>query len=164
MRLLTAVPAGVLTTVAVVAGAVTPAHAATTGTVGVSCQVEDNHTIYRASLSADYSDNEVTGLRTWTMFRFIVRGGSPYENSNNVNFTLKEYGSPVFDYNSPDSIEYNRTYAVRPENPVHTDHGRDHRTNSLLALEGIFDQHYEFPQIPPGRGDDPSCEQFIRTQ
>ncbi len=49
--------------------------------------------VYRLTAKADYTDSSVTGLRTWTVFRFMVHGGD-LDDDHNVNIRLSEYRVP----------------------------------------------------------------------
>jgi hypothetical protein len=134
---------GVLVVVVVVAGVVAPALAITTPELTCNT-VGAGGSIYRLTATAEYQDSTVTKLRTWTGFRFMVHGGDPDEDHNNVNIRLSEFGDVKFSYNSPDSLEFNRWYSIRPASPVHTciygpSGEHDHRSNDVLKVEGIFD-------------------------
>jgi hypothetical protein len=89
----------------------------------------------------------------WTVFRFMVHGGDLDDDHNNVNIRLGEFGSLLFSYNSPDSIEFNRWYGIRPSSPVRTSI-RDSRLNALIEVEAIFDR--------PGTSD-PRCTATLNT-
>lgn len=130
------VPAALLVAGGLVAGSPAPAFADTTPDLRCSRSLDAR--VYRLTANADYSDSADRGLRYWTRFRFMVHGGAPDENHNNVNIRLSEYGSTVFSYNSPDSIEFNRWYTVRPSSPVRTSIYSPN-LNALIEVEAIFD-------------------------
>jgi hypothetical protein len=159
MRPKTAALAGLLAAAIPVIGMATPARAASTGTLELTCSTIASSKVYRLSFTADYVDSSATGLRTWTVFRYLVHGGRYSEVSSNVNIRLSEYSDRVYTYNSPDNREYNRWYALEPADPVRTTAGRDHRTNALLEVEAIFDREYT-----GGAGSDPRCSTSKRTQ
>jgi hypothetical protein len=135
---------GVLVVGAFLAVVAPPAHA--TRTPEIKCAYVWAPTIYRLVVSAEYDDNVVgPGVRRWTFFRFMVHGGFLEEDHNNVNIRLKESGRVVFAYNSPDNLEYNRWYGVRPGSPVRTsvwgpEGEHDHRANDVLEVEAVFDR------------------------
>jgi hypothetical protein len=131
----------VATAGAFVAGLAGTAHAAELP--AFTCSEVAPPRVYELTVTAEYEDS--TDYRTWTLFRFMVHGGGPDSDHNNVNLRLREYGDLVYSYNSPDSLEFNRWYAVRPSTTVRTElrgpgGSRDHRTNAELSVEAIFDR------------------------
>jgi hypothetical protein len=146
------VPAAVLVAGGLLAGFPAPALADTTPDLG--CVRSLDARVFRLTANADYSDSPERGLRYWTRFRFMVHGGAPDQNRNNVNIRLSEYGRTVFTYNSPDSIEFNRWYTVRPSTPVRTSIYSPQK-NALIEAEAIFDL----------RGTaDPRCTAALNTK
>jgi hypothetical protein len=137
-----ALAAGVLGSVLVA----TPASASTTAQR--SCSVSVDAGTFRLTVSADYVDNATTRIRTWTGFRFLLRGGPTDNDHNNVNIRVYEYGVEKWAYNSPDYLEYDRSYRLSTATPVRT------RMTApvLLTFEGIFDVSL---------GADPSCTALV---
>jgi hypothetical protein len=152
MRRLTMLTA-VLVAGGLVAGFPAPALATTTPDFG--CTNPGTGTNYRLSASAHYTDSPERGLRYWDAFRFKVEGGDADDDHNNVNIRVTEYGSLLYyDYHSPDSIEFNHWYTVRPDPPVRTSIYSSN-LNALIEVEAIFDL--------PGR-DDIRCTGALNTK
>jgi hypothetical protein len=123
------------------------------------CSTESGSFVYRLFGSADYTDDNAAGRRQWTVFRYMVRGGTMSDDHNNVNIRVSKLGDVAFDYESPDELEFNRWYTVVPPEPVYTslrgpNGERDHRTNHLVEMTGIFDY--------PGLSD-PSCYASVKV-
>lgn len=123
----------------------TPASAATT--VEKFCVVWVNKT-YRLTVSADYTDNNNTQIRTWTGFHYRLQGGDSDEDSNNVIIRVHEYGAEKWSYSSPDSLSYDHSYVLRPSTPVRTIMG----AKVLITFGGIFDRSL---------ATDPSCTALL---
>jgi hypothetical protein len=144
--------AGVLTAGVLVFGSAAPASAAQTP--NLRCQTVLSAKLYELTTYANYDDDVVApGIRRWNYFRFMVHGGGYDRRSNNVNVRLLEGSRLVYEYESPDSLEFNRWYVARPSSPVYTKSWgpkgeHDHRTNDVLRVEAIFDH---------AGGPDPSC-------
>jgi hypothetical protein len=139
--------AGALATV----GSVTPAAASEVPTV--NCRKPQPPRMYRLEASAEYTDSDTTGLRTWSRFRFFLHGDGPDVVHNNVNIRMSESGTSIYAYDSPDNLMYNRWYTVVPSSPVRThlrgpNGERDHVENAAITFEAIFDV---------AGLDDPSC-------
>jgi hypothetical protein len=131
-----------------------PAPALATTTPDMRCSRLSDARIYRLTANAEYSDSPERGLRYWTLFRFMVHGGLLDNDHNNVNIRVSEYGSPVYSYNSPDSLQFNRWYTVRPSPPVRTSIYSD-ALNARIEVEAIFDR--------PGDSD-LRCTAALNTQ
>jgi hypothetical protein len=107
-------------------------------------------TTYRLTVSAEYTDNTTTRMRTWTGFRYRLQGGDSDEDSNNVIIRLYEYGAEKWAHSSPDSLSYNSSYVLRPATSVRTAIG----AKVLITFGGIFDRSL---------AADPSCTALLYT-
>jgi hypothetical protein len=123
-------------------GVAAPARA-TDGFLDVRCEAYYGvHSLYLLRATAHYEDQG--RYRTWKLFSFELSGGIMRERHSNVNFRLSEYGNVLHTYQSPDTLEYNRFYKVRPSPAPRTeliigDDIRDHVENAEVFFHAIFD-------------------------
>jgi hypothetical protein len=144
--------------VVVVVGVAAPARA-TDGSLDVRCEAYYGvHSLYLLRATAHYEDQG--RYRTWKLFSFEVSGGIMRERTSNVNMRLSEYGNVLYTYNSPDTLEYNRLYNVRPNPAPRTeliigDDVRDHVENAEVFFQAIFDVE---------NNPDPQCSASRRSR
>lgn len=151
LRKWTAAVGAVVTAMAIVVGSASSASATTTPQL--TCDKEYGSRIYHLFGTADYVDHTETHLREWKSFRYMVRGGEMSDNHNNVNIRVSKLGYVALNWKSPDNLEFNRWYTLRMRVPVYTsllgpNGERDHRTNHVVEMTGIFDY---------AGGSDPRC-------
>src|SRR5688572_2050205 len=147
------------TVAAVVAVGVAAPARATDGFLDVRCEAYYGvHSLYLLRATARYED--LGRYRTWKLFSFEVNGGIMRERHSNVNFQLSEYGNVLYTYHSPDNLEYNRLYSVRPSPAPRTeliigDDIRDHVENAEVFFHAIFDVE---------NNPDPECSASRRSR